>query len=132
MQAGEIARLMNLCSPDCVMNDIGITLRGPEQIGQYLQGYFTAFPDMSVAVRRLIVDGNSVAAEVHFAGTQTGPLAMPTGQLPASGRTIDIEAADFITIENGQISTWRVYLDTMLFMTQLGLMPNPAEAAAAR
>jgi steroid delta-isomerase-like uncharacterized protein len=131
MQAGDIRKLTSLCAADCVLNDIGITLHGPEEIGQYLQAFFTAFPDITVEVRRLIVDGNSVAAEVRFAGTQTGPLPMPTGELPASGRRLDIEAADLITIENGQIATWRVYLDTMLFMTQLGLIPSPAAAATA-
>lgn len=129
MAAGDIPGLTSLCASDCVLNDIGITLRGPEQIGQYLQSYFTAFPDLSIEVRRLIVDGNSVAAEVRFRGTQTGPLAMPTGELPASGRTMDIEAADLITVEDGKITTWRVYLDTVLFMTQLGLMPNAEPAA---
>ena len=37
MQAGDIGRLTQLCAADCVLDDIGITLRGPEQIGQYLQ-----------------------------------------------------------------------------------------------
>jgi steroid delta-isomerase-like uncharacterized protein len=113
------------------MVDIGLTLRGPEEIGAYLQAYYTAFPDMQIEVRRLIEDGNSVAAEVRFTGTQTGPLAMPTGEVPASGRTMDIEAADFLTVENGQITAWRVYLDSMLLMRQLGLVPDPAEATAA-
>lgn len=130
MQAGDVSALASLCSPDCVLNDIGITLRGPEQVGQYMQAFFTAFPDMSVEVRRLIVDGPAVAAEVRFKGTQTGPLVMPTGEVPASGKTMDMEAADFISVEDGHITTWRVYLDTLQFMTQLGLMPRPAEAAA--
>jgi steroid delta-isomerase-like uncharacterized protein len=131
MQAGDISGLTKLCSPNCELYDVGLTMRGPEQIGQYLQGYFTAFPDMQLEVRRLIEDGESVAAEVRFTGTQTGPLAMPTGELPASGRKIDVEAADFITVQNGQITAWKVYLDSMIFLTQLGLMPEPAAAAAS-
>lgn len=130
MKAGDISGLTKLCSPTCELYDIGLTMRGPEQIGQYLQGYFTAFPDMSIEVRRLIEDGDSVAAEVRFTGTQTGPLAMPTGEVPASGRKMDVEAADFLTIQNGQITAWKVYLDSMIFLSQLGLIPEPASTAA--
>jgi len=131
MAAGDIDGLTKLCSPTCELYDLGLTLRGPEQIAAYLGAYFVAFPDMRVEVRKLLEDGGSVAAEVRFMGTQTGPLAMPTGEVPASGRRLDMDAADFLTIENQQITTWRVYLDSMTFMRQLGLLPEPAVGASA-
>ena len=130
MQAGDIDALTKLCSPDCELYDIGLTLRGPGEIGRYLQTYFVAFPDMRVEVLRLLDAGTSVAAEVRFTGTQTGPLATPNGEVPAAGRKMDMPAVDFMTVENGQITTWRVYIDTMEFMRQLGLMPEPAQAAS--
>lgn len=130
MAAGELDGMTKLCSPNCELHDLGMTMHGPEQIHAYMQAIFQAFPDMRIAVRRLVEDGNSVAAEVRFTGTHSGPLAMPSGEVPASGRSIDVEAADFLTIENQQITEWRVYLDSMIFMQQLGLIPEPAGAAS--
>ncbi len=130
LATGDIAGMTKLCSPSCELHDLGQVLRGPEQIGAYMQGLLTAFPDMRITVRKLVADGDSVAAEVRFTGTHSGPMHMPTGEVPPTGRTIDVEAADFITVENGLVTSWRVYLDSMIFMRQLGLLPQPAAASA--
>ena len=130
MAAHDVAALTDLCAPSCEMVEAGMRFRGPEEIGPYLQAYITAFPDMGIEVRRMLEDGESIAAEVRFFGTQTGPMAMPQGELTPSGRRMDLETADFITTRDGKISSWRVYLDMMEFMQQLGLVPSPAEAAA--
>ena len=131
MRDGDVNALLKLCSSDCELVDMGMTMRGPDQIGAYLQAFVTAFPDINVQVRQLLEDGDAVAAEVRFTGTQTGALAMPTGELPASGRSIDLEAVDLFRTQDGQIKAWRVYMDSTRFMTQLGLMPEPAQATPA-
>jgi steroid delta-isomerase-like uncharacterized protein len=130
MEAGDLAGLASLCSANCELNEMGNAIRGPEQIQAYLSAYWAAFPDMRLEVRRLVEDGDSVATEVRFTGTHTGPLAMPTGELPPTGRKLDMDAADFLTIQDGQISNWRVYIDGMTFMRQLGVLPEPATASA--
>jgi hypothetical protein len=56
---------------------------------------------------RLLVD---VAAEVRFIGTHTGPLARPGGELPLSGKHIDMQAADVLTASGGADHLWRVYI----------------------
>ena len=68
---------------------------------------------------------------MRFTGTHTGPLVGPGGQLPPSGKRIDLQAADFLTVSNGQITSWHVYFDTGTFMGQLGLSPAPSQAAPA-
>jgi steroid delta-isomerase-like uncharacterized protein len=131
MAAYDVAACMALCAPDCELLEAGMSFRGPEQIGPYLQAYFTAFPDMRLDVVKMIEEGDSVVAEVHFTGTQTGPLAMPGGELPPSGRRIDLQSADCITVQGGRITSWRVYIDMATFMGQLGLMPEPTSAVTA-
>ena len=131
MAAHDISALMQLCGPSCELHEAGMVMRGPEQIGPYLQAYFTAFPDMRLDVRSLLEDGDNVAAEVRFTGTQTGVLAMPGGEPPPSGRKMDMQAADFITVSDGKITSWRVYIDMGEFMRQLGLAPSPSETVAA-
>ncbi|TMK47800.1 MAG: ester cyclase, partial [Actinobacteria bacterium] len=40
-------------------------------VRQYAQGWFTAFPDMSVKQTNRVVSDDAVAAEVQFTGTNT-------------------------------------------------------------
>lgn len=131
MAAHDLRALTDLCAPTCELTEPGVHLRGPEQIGPYLQAYFTAFPDMQVEVQSMLETGDRVAAEVRFTGTHTGPLAGPGGELPPSGKRIDMQAADFLTVSGGQITSWRVYIDMGTFMGQLGLGPAPSHAAPA-
>jgi steroid delta-isomerase-like uncharacterized protein len=131
MAAYDVPGLMALCAPECEFTEAGETLRGPEQIGPYLQAYFTAFPDMRLDVLKMVEEGDSVVAEVRFTGTHTGPLAMPGGELPPTGKRIDMQTADCLTVHGGQITSWRVYLDSADFMRQLGLMPEPTQAVSA-
>jgi steroid delta-isomerase-like uncharacterized protein len=131
MAAYDVPALMALCAPACEMTEGGMSFQGPEQIGPYLQAYFTAFPDMRLNVLKMVEEGDSVVAEIRFTGTQSGPLAMPGGELPASGKQIDLRSADFVTVEDGLITSWRVYIDMAEFMRQLGLMPDPTQAVSA-
>src|SRR5665647_1891259 len=48
----------------------------------YAQSWFTAFPDMHVRTTNRIVGEDSVAAEIEFTGTNTGPLVMGGMELP--------------------------------------------------
>ena len=40
-------------------------------------------------------------------------------------------AVDVIAVSSGQITAWRVYIDMGTFLRQLGLSPEPAQAAPA-
>ena len=131
MAAHDLRALTELCAPDCELTEPGVHLRGPEQIGPYMQAYFTAFPDMLVEVQSMLATDDKVATEVRFSGTHTGPLAMPGGELPPSGQRMDMQAADFITVSNGQIRSWRVYIDMGTFMRQLGIAPAASPAVPA-
>jgi predicted ester cyclase len=43
---------------------------------QYMQGWFTAFPDMQVRTTNRVFGDDFIAAEVEFTGTNSGPLSM--------------------------------------------------------
>lgn len=131
MAAYDVPGMMALCAQSCEFTEGGTRLRGPDQIGPYLRSYFTAFPDMRLDVRKIVEEGDSVVAEIRFTGTQTGPLAMPSGELPPSGKSIDLDSADCLTVQDGLITRWRVYIDMAEFMQQLGLMPTGHQAATA-
>ncbi|MBV9329591.1 MAG: ester cyclase [Chloroflexi bacterium] len=123
--------LSEMCAPTCEMIEPGVHLKGGEQIGTYMQAFFTAFPDLRIAVESMLEVDNAVATEVRFIGTHTGPLAGPSGELPATRKAVDLAGADFLTVSNGKLTSWHVYYDTGAFMSQLGLSPGPSEVAPA-
>lgn len=57
-------------------------------------------------------------------GTHTGPLHTPTGDVPATGRRVDLPFCDVHRIEDGKITNGRSYFDLATMMRQLGLMPE--------
>jgi predicted ester cyclase len=79
----------------------------------------------------MLEEDDAVATEVRFIGTHTGPLAGPGGELPPTGKEVDLVGADFLTVSNGKLTSWHVYYDTGAFMSQLGLSPLSSEVAPA-
>jgi steroid delta-isomerase-like uncharacterized protein len=92
-------------------------LSGPA-IGRYADSLYAAFPDLSFDLVNVSVTGEGeVVAEWVMCGENTGPFlgAPPTGQ------TVALPGADFITIDDGKISSVRGYFDQKGFVEQLGL-----------
>ena len=77
--------------------------------------------------------GSDDYAVVEFVGrgTNTGPLATPQGEIPATGRAIEIPFCDVHRIEDGKITNGRSYFDMATMMRQLGLLPKAAAQATS-
>ena len=70
----------------------------------------------------ITVESNwTVAFEWRATGTFTAPLATPSGEVPSTGKTIDLLGADFWRVEGGLIVTYHLYFDRLEFLQQLGL-----------
>jgi steroid delta-isomerase-like uncharacterized protein len=76
-----------------------------------------AFPDLRVAVRQTIADGDRLAVHFAISGTQFGPFMGP----PASGRTFEVEAIDIIRLSDGRIAEHWGVRDGAEIARQLGL-----------
>ncbi|MBJ7594170.1 MAG: ester cyclase [Candidatus Dormibacteraeota bacterium] len=103
-------------------------LKGIEPFIAYTQVFITAFPDARMTLDRCVEGANLVIAEGKFIGTHTGPLASPMGEIPPTGKHLELPFTDVFEVEDGKVTKHRVYFDNMTFMTQLGLMPEPASA----
>ena len=104
----------------------GITLRGREQVGQYTQAMWAAFPDATLTFRQQILSNDGAATEVVFSGTHTGPMNTPTGPLPPTGKRVNVHSVSILRFEDGRIASEHVYMDQLELMTQLGLAPAPS------
>ncbi|WP_185981879.1 ester cyclase [Skermania sp. ID1734] len=103
-------------------------LAGIDALRGLIQAFITAFPDMKLTRRNIWLDGDTAVAEVTFSGTQTGPLATPQGEVPPSGRPVTFPLIDIFTMRSGKVVEHRGYWDNVSFLTQLGLLPAPAES----
>ena len=115
---------------DLVEVPTGETFRGPEGSREEAKKWAEALPDGRVEVRQAIGAANAAVLECRIRGTNTGPFATPTGDVPATGREVDFEFCTILQIEAGKITGVRHYYDVATIMRQLGLMPETAGATA--
>ena len=95
-------------------------------IRQYLQGWFSAFPDIKLTVTNRVVTEDYVASELEFVGTNRGDLQLaPGASIPATGKIVHGKGTYFVRFENGNPVEVRSYPDLAGMLMQLGLMPMP-------
>ncbi len=99
---------------------------GKDGIRNYLQGWFTAFPDINITIINRVITDDQVAAELDFVGTNTGDLQLaPGASIPATGKTVHGKGTYFVRFRDGKPVEVRSYPDLAGMMMQLGLMPMP-------
>ncbi len=89
-----------------------------------MSAFFTAFSDLSVSPRSLVIDGRAAMAERVLAGTHDGPLATADGEVPPTGRSVSLPIVDTFVLEGSKIVEHNVYWDNLALVTQLGLGPE--------
>ena len=88
--------------------------------------FFKAFPDARIRVLGQVESGDTIMTEGVYSGTHSGVLATPQGEVPPTGKTIDLHFCDVFQVRDGRAIAHRLYFDNVEFMSQLGLMPSPA------
>jgi predicted ester cyclase len=99
----------------------GVTLRGRDQVRQYTEAVWQAFPDGILAFGAQVFGHDAAATEVVFTGTHTGPMLTPNGSIPPTGRSVTLHSASILRIKDGLVASEHVDLDQLEMMTQLGL-----------
>lgn len=94
-------------------------IRGIEQMLEFLRETFGTFPDWHEEIELLVAEGPYVACITRGTGTQRGPM----GDLPPTGKTIEIMNFIFHRIEDGKIAETWIGWDNLAAMAQLGVLP---------
>jgi len=112
-------------------NSVGATYRGRD-LAEPVRNYATAFSNMHRELGRIYTDGNVVVVQLALQGTHDGPLQLPFGELPATGKEMDAPCADIFELdENGKIIRFDCYPEGSIIFAQLGVLTN-LEAALAK
>lgn len=85
-----------------------------------IDNFLNAVPDASWTMRGApVIQGDRVAFEWEFAGTNTGAWADGTA---ATNKKFTLDGASMFTIKDGKITAQSDYYDALGFYKQLGLM----------
>lgn len=88
----------------------------------YNAAFLPAFSDLHFVADRTIVQGDTVVTCWRAAGTHDGPLASPTGVIPATGRAAEIPGVLVAVVRDGQIMREETCWNQVELLSQLGLM----------
>jgi steroid delta-isomerase-like uncharacterized protein len=106
---------------DTVLHEPDQDLQGVEEAKQFLSGYISAFPDMSVSVEDVIAEGDKVVTRWTLRGTHQGEVE-EFG--PPTGKRVVLEGITIHRISEGKIvEEWERY-DNLDVLQQLGLAPE--------
>ena len=97
------------------------TYQGPAELGKTVEVYAKAFPDMHRELHRFYVTGNIVIVQLSLQGTHTGPLELPTGTVPPTGKRMDAPCCDVFELVDGKIKRFDCYAEGSVIAAQLGL-----------
>jgi steroid delta-isomerase-like uncharacterized protein len=114
---------------DMATDDVDITLMasgqsftGRDGFRRFMERFANAFPDMKKEVTNEVASGDQVVFEVKQRGTHEGTLRTPAGEIPPTGKTVDLSVIEVASVRDGKLASLRNYSDTQTLMRQLGLI----------
>ena len=103
---------------------IEVVYRGPKELGKTVEIYAAAFPDMHRELYRFYSTGDIVVVQLALQGTHLGPLTLPLGTIPPTGKKMDAPCCDVFELSNGKIKRFDCYPSGTVVLTQLGVFGN--------
>jgi len=126
LETGDLDLSETVFAEDVVTQMPFGTLHNRDEFRALGQAFVTAVPDMKLEITNTCEQGDTIVVEGIYSGTQIGPLQTPAGEIPASGRSFSFPYVDVFVARDGKFAEHRGYWDNATFMSQLGLMPEPA------
>jgi len=113
----------DLLNPDfsmcyCNQNDTE-AMRGKDKHKEFLVGHTQAFPGERWTIEGLVADEHAVATRVRVEATHAG-----------TGNPMNVRIADFFTVQDGQITELRRYMDFQSMVQQMQPKSEHHEASA--
>ncbi len=128
----EPERAGALAAEDMEITDVpsGRTMLGPEGFVDSMRVWIRACPDANVEIVEMIAgEGDAVTVEFVGRGTHEGPMFSPGGDIPPTGRSLEMRYCEVFRMRDGKIASARLYYDAATLLGQMGLMPQPEGAA---
>ncbi len=122
---GNVAVVDELFTEDFMSQPDGF---GRTEFSGQISALRGAMPSSTAAIDHLLVEGCDAFFTFHQGGVMESDLVLP-GQPPiaSTGADLNVEQHVYLRLnESGQIVEQWTYSDSLSFMTEAGLLPNPA------
>jgi len=108
---------------DVVYHGPSIEIHGRDDLKNLTRSYLTAFPDMKVTMRELLVEEDMVAFRYNMEAVHKGKLQ----EIPPTGKKIKLTGIIIQRFSKGKVvEEWEEY-DQLGMMKQLGMELRPME-----
>lgn len=97
---------------------------GRDEVMTYFQSSRAAFPDLGNEIIHVAVgDGDVAMTEFYLVGTHLGPLQLPQGEIPPTGKRIKVRMVATFEFkpDSDKIISERPYTDPRAILHQLGI-----------
>ena len=119
----DLGKLNSLVAADVVRHSQatpGVSVTNLEEFKDYLRADFAGIPDSIQRVELMISEGEYVSIRALYTGTHTGPI----GDIPPSGKKVQLIFMAMLRIENNLIAEIWVEWDNMSILAQIGAIPT--------
>jgi predicted ester cyclase len=125
------AALEGTYASDAVCSAPGdMTFTGTAQILEFMQSWWTAFPDGQGNATTIHYSGDNCSIEEGvFEGTHDGVFSTPMGDIPPTHRKVRGDYVMISTTRGDKVVSQHIIFDRLQLMEQLGLVPTPAATA---
>src|SRR6266571_4949579 len=86
-------------------------VRDKQAARDHFNVYITAVPDMVTKTIDRVIGEDSVAAEVEWTGTNSGPLSMGGMEMPATNKPVTGRGSYIFHVRDGKITEFRAHPD---------------------
>lgn len=124
----DVAGWIGMFTEDGTFTDESIpyTYRGADELGLTVEVYAKTFPDMHRELRTFYVVDDMVIVQLSLQGTHLGPLELPAGTVPPTGKRMDAPCCAVFELVDGKIKRFDCYAEGSGIAKQLsqpGLNP---------
>jgi predicted ester cyclase len=123
----DLAAKVAISSPELEFVVPGATLHGLGEAGAFAGAMWEAFPDGRITAAVQASTGSWAAVEGTFTGTHAGTLRSPSGEIPASGRRVQLQCVVVYETDSDRIVSKHFYFDRLELLSQIEAIPAPAE-----
>jgi len=106
----------------------GVHGQGRTACAAFFGSWIAAFPNARVEVEAVHIIGDVAVEEGTFRGTQNGVLQAPTGDIPPTGRSVEVDYIQVLRFRDGKHVSFHLMFDRLAMLEQLGLVPMSAAA----
>jgi len=126
--AQDAKGLQEIFTADCQVEVPGASLRGPEHVVAFFSVFWEAFPDLHCEITQVVEEASVVAIQAMTTGTHLATLHTPGGDIPLTGKRVDLPIADVYEVEGGLITASHLYFDRLALLERLGVAAAPVAA----